>query len=728
MDLILTHEQADFDAVAALVAAHKLYPSAPAVLPRRMNRNVRAFLTLYSGELPLVHPDDRVRGRVRRVVLVDTRHMASAKGIGKRTRAHIIDHHVAEADLPEGWTQTVEPVGATTTILAEVLQERGLHLTVPEASLLLLGIYEDTGNLSYVSTTPRDIRAAAWILEQGGSLEAVNEFLSHPLTSAQRALYDELLAGVEMVVVNGHTIALATAEMGDNEEELSTLAHRLRDLLEPAALVMLVQVGADVQLVARSTTALVDVGALAQSLGGGGHGRAAAGLLPNTDVAEVRALVVEALSAIARPDKTVRELMSAGAQTLDVGMPVREAADLMQRHGHEGYPVVSDGHVVGLLTRRAVDRALTHNLRDAPVGDLMEAGTVTVTPDDSIDELQRRMIEYGWGQVPVIDGGELVGIVTRTDVIKHAGAPQHAERRNVADLLRQGLPAPALKLLHLASAAAAAEGCALYVVGGIVRDLLLGAPGLDLDLVVEGDAVAVGARLAREHGGRVTSHKRFGTAKWRLPPDLKSSAGLVTLDLASARTEFYSAPSALPEVERGSIKLDLHRRDFTINTLAIALTPERFGELLDYWGGLNDLEQRRVRVLHSLSFVDDATRMLRAARLEQRLGFTIGPRTEDLIGRALPLLQRVSGDRIRSEIELIFEEDEPERALQRLDALGVLAAIHPALSLHNRGWLATHFGAARDVCAHDATLSLPLIYLGLWLFRLSDAAAGAVAK
>ena len=152
-----------------------------------------------------------------------------------------------------------------------------------------------------------------------------------------------------------------------------------------------------------------------------------------------------------------------------------------------------------------------------------------------------------------------------------------------------------------------------------------------------------------------------------------------TLDLISARTEFYNYPTALPTVERGSIKLDLHRRDFTINTLAMRLDGRHYGNLYDYWGGLNDLQKKLVRVLHSLSFVDDPTRMLRAVRFEQRFGFEIEARTQQLMGEAHDLIKQVSGDRLRHELDLLMAEDEPCNGLARLGSLGLLKAIHPAL-------------------------------------------------
>ncbi len=207
-----------------------------------------------------------------------------------------------------------------------------------------------------------------------------------------------------------------------------------------------------------------------------------------------------------------------------------------------------------------------------------------------------------------------------------------------------------------------------------MRDLLLERPSLDFDLVVEGDAIALARALARRFGGRVTGHSRFGTAKWRLDergdgqPCNMTVEGLPSVDLVSARTEFYTHPTALPTVERGSIKLDLHRRDFTINTLALRLDGRHYGELHDYWGGLEDLRAGLVRVLHSLSFVDDPTRILRAVRFEQRFAFRIEQRTMQLLLEARTLIERLSGDRIRHELNHILASSFAPQIISRLQS------------------------------------------------------------
>jgi tRNA nucleotidyltransferase (CCA-adding enzyme) len=239
-------------------------------------------------------------------------------------------------------------------------------------------------------------------------------------------------------------------------------------------------------------------------------------------------------------------------------------------------------------------------------------------------------------------------------------------------------------------------GFGTYLVGGFVRDLVLGVPSrADIDLVVEGDAMQLARQLAARYGGRAHVHARFGTAKWIVRPDL-------ALDFVTARTEFYEHPTVLPTVERGSLKSDMHRRDFTINTMAICLAPDRYGQLLDFYGGEADLERKLIRVLHSLSFIEDPTRILRAVRLEQRLGFRIEPRTEELIDDALPLLDRVSGERVRNELYLIFQEPEPARPLRRLAQLDVLRQIDPHLAWDD--WLEDKFASVDAWAAEWATL------------------------
>jgi len=726
MRLILTHEQADFDALASLFGASLLDERSIPVLPRRLNRNVRSFITLYGSDFSFIDPRDLPQGRVESVTLVDTQSLVTLKGMGKKTIVRVIDHHPLRSGLPADWQVTIDELGATTTMMVEAVQMQNGHISSIQATLLLLGIYEDTGSLTYSRTTARDVRAAAWLLERGANLKIAADFLNPPLSIDQRKLYEVLLDNAQTHHINGHRVVIACGDASEMDEEISTLAHKLRDLLDPDALFVVASTQDGVRIVARSTSDAIDVSNVMEEFGGGGHDRAAAALIrsespspsgspkgvlregargegekpraqqkiqdngsSSTALKEACDKLLEVLPDHVQPSTTVAQIMSRDPHLLRLETPVKEVAQLMQRTGFEGYPVVDAGKIVGLLTRRAVDRALAHKL-NLTAASLMEAGEVTVGPEDSLQYLQVRMTDSGWGQVPVVGGdGEVIGIVTRTDLLKTLSPP--AARTGIRDMavrLEAALPPAHLDLIRCVAAQASEQRMAVYIVGGFVRDLLLERPGLDFDIVIEGDAIVLGKALGKKYGGRVTSHTRFGTAKWYVRGSKFGKKSLSDsqpplpefLDLISARTEFYEHPTALPTVERGSIKLDLHRRDFTINTLALRLDGRHYGELHDYWGGLADLERGYVRVLHSLSFVDDPTRMLRAVRYEQRYGFEIESRTRQLMDEARSLLEKLSPERVRHELDLILDEPNWFEMLTRLADLGLLTAIHSELS------------------------------------------------
>jgi tRNA nucleotidyltransferase (CCA-adding enzyme) len=708
MHIILTHEQADFDAMGAMLGASLLEEKAIPILPRRMNRNLRAFFSLYGGELAFIEPQDLPAKPITQVLLVDTQSFVTLRGMSTQASIRVLDHHQIREDLPPNWKINVDQVGACTTLLVEELQHHAIQLSTVTATLMLLGIYEDTGALTYTSTTVRDIRAAAYLLEQGASLNILGEYLNPPLSSDQRVVFDRLLSVCETLQIKGQKIIVSRTNADDLIEELSSIAHKMRDLLEPDGLFILANTVEGIRMVARSTTDRIDVSKIAAQFGGGGHSRAAASLLKiptNTPLTRDELLdqsyrqLVDMLPAFISPPITVGQIMSRGPLVLSSQTTVQDVAQLMQRYGYEGYPIVQDNRVIGLLTRRAVDRALGHKLK-VTAGSLMEAGEVTVSPKDSVEHLQHVMNSSGWGQVPVVspETGEIVGIVTRTDLLKTLSGNGGAipGELNLSKRLEAALPPARLTLLTLIAEMAHARRLAIYIVGGFVRDLLLNHPGVDFDLVVEGDAITLARALADKFGGRVVSHSRFGTAKWWIADIRESLASQLaehgpmaaadlpeSLDLISARTEFYDYPTALPTVERSSIKLDLHRRDFTINTMAMRLDGKHYGELYDYWGGLNDLQRGLIRVLHSLSFVDDPTRMLRAVRFEQRFNFQIENRSLQLMEEARPLLRQVSGDRIRHELDLVISEEKPEIMFLRLNQLNLLHTIHPDLEWPN---------------------------------------------
>ncbi len=762
MIVILTHEQADLDALASQLGAWLLNPDAIPVLPRNINRNGRRFLKQFGGDLPFVNFKELPRASVDTVILVDTQSLITIKGMSDDTRIVIYDHHPRREGLDPSWEVHLVETGANTSQMVSRIRDAAIVLTPIQATALALGLYEDTGSFSYGSTTSQDLQAAAFCVSHGADLDLIRQFLYPPLSADQNKLYDRLLKNIETFQVEDKTILTAKADAMDIQDEISSVAHKMRDVLNPDALLLLVSTTHGVRLVARSTSDRVDVSAIAEVMGGGGHKRAASALIrpePSLDNCKIQQhldeqyqMMIEDLDKYVAPVITVEGLMSKDPLILSPDTPVQEAHRLMQRYGYEGYPVVSEGQVVGLLNRREVDRSINHGLK-LTVESLMSAGDVKIASTASIDELQSLMGATGWGQVPVVspESGEIIGIVTRTDLLKTLTPhPEIPSQEEVAQKLKRAVPPERLALLHTLAEEADKINLPVFVVGGFVRDLLLDRPSLDFDIVVEGDAIFFANRLAERFGGKVLTHRRFGTAKWHIAANkhkLIEKLPLVepaeaipdrlpkSLDLITARTEFYEQPAALPTVESSSIKMDLHRRDFTINTLALRLDGEHHGIIQDYWGGLNDLHKGRIRVLHALSFVDDATRLLRAVRFEQRFNFQIEPRTLSLLKESLPLLNKLTGARIRHEINLILAEPKAPLMLARLAHLHILETIHPALPWNEtiRQVLSlldiTTIDPAWELPASWDNLSLKqvLSYL-IWLGHLPEATLQAIAS
>jgi tRNA nucleotidyltransferase (CCA-adding enzyme) len=715
--IVLSHENADFDAVASMLAAARAFPGYIPVLSQRQNANVSGFLALYGGRLPFV-PQDALKGRrITHVIVTDTNQIPSVRGVKKAAHVHVIDHHpVTQALDPRIDQFDGEVIGATCTLLSERLQTQGNQPTPLEATLMLLGIYEDTGSLSYGATTPRDIRAAAWLLEQGGDLETVRRFLEPPLNPDQAALLEHFVRTAQTRQIEGFTVMVGTAETAEVMPELKNVAHKLMDVFDPAALFILVRSPEMTNLVARSRHDALDVGAVAAALGGGGHPRAAAAVIRGrglTDLAEQVWTETARMIALSEGIVRVRDLMSMSAHTVDADAAVADILPHIRRIGHEGYPVMQEGRVAGLLVRGDADRIAAHDLGATRVRDIMQTGDITLGPEATLRELESLMVHRGIGQVPVVDWqGTLLGIVTRTDVMRHWVQTREAAQAGSVRLtlpdIQQVLGFEPAQLIERVQKLAVEQGVTAWLVGGVIRDLLLRRPNHDLDFVVEGDAVAFGRAAAARFGGSIMQHDAFGTAQWTLP---KPAGSAQTVDFVSARNEYYTQPARLPTVYKGSIRLDLRRRDFTINALAMHITPaSRFGVIVDHADGLDDLKAGVIRILHNVSFVDDPTRIFRAVRYASRLGFTIEPRTLDLLRAALPMLGRVTGERIRNELDAQLAEDIPETGLHLLNQLGVLAQVHPQLAF-------THADADLFQRARRTSQAPPGLLWHLWFAR-----------
>jgi tRNA nucleotidyltransferase (CCA-adding enzyme) len=706
MRVITTHQNADFDGLAAMIAAQKIYPDAVMVFSGSQERNVREFTSqslLYNYDFRKIKDIDLQA--VDTLILVDTR---SSDRIGPFAEClknpaltlHLYDHHLFNPGDLKGIVEVVEDYGSTTTILMNILREQQIAISPSEATIFALGIYEDTGSLTHLTTTPEDLLAAAWLLQKGAKLDQVAQFLTHELTSTQIGLLHELMKSAKQYNIQDIPIVVVTHSLPNYVDEFALIIRRFMAMENLNVLFALISMAGRIYLIARSRIADVNVGTIARDLDGGGHATAASATLRNITLIEAEEKLILSLHRHIRPQPIASEMMSKPAITLWPDATITEAKALLTRYNITAAPVRDDirtardnGHaILGIITRQILEKAAHHNLSARPVSEYMTTEVKTLPLNATLADIQELIIDNRQRLIPIVQNRALMGVITRTDLLNRlvndpahlpkdllheAEHPSLARRRNLNTIMVDSLSRDVIQLLQAIGEVAKKLDCNAFAVGGFVRDLLLKKTNLDLDIVVEGDGIEFAKALALHLGGRYRTHERFKTAMVLLPNGRK-------IDIATARLEYYEYPAAMPTVELSSIKLDLSRRDFTINAMAIHLNPDHFGTLIDFFNSQNDLKQKSIKVLHNLSFVEDPSRIFRAVRFEKRMEFEIAPHTKRLIGNAvnMKLFGKSNDSRFLSELKIILSEENPLPAILRLGEFDLFQFLWPDLKPH----------------------------------------------
>jgi tRNA nucleotidyltransferase (CCA-adding enzyme) len=731
MDVILCHQTVDFDALGSAIGLSRLKSGAKIILTGGAHPTVKNFLALYRDEFNLAEMRSIKPEVLTNIYIVDTQksdrlgQAAEWLDLPQLERIEVYDHHVdLESDIPVTEIYT-EAVGAITTYIVELLQQQEITLTPFEATAMALGIHVDTGSLTFDQTTPRDAKAIAWLMEMGANVSIISEYVEPGLSTQLQDLLKEALDNLQRTTVQGYIVASVLLQTDKFVPGLSTLAARLIDLTESDVLLLGHQYpkSQSHKLVVIGRSRLkeeTNLNQLFSPFGGGGHAQAASMSIQTDQPQQVfQELLIELESQIPHPP-TARDLMSSPVRTIRPDTTIEQAQRILFRYGHSGLSVVDESdRLVGIISRRDLDLAFHHGFDHAPVKGYMSRNLRTITPNTPLPEIEALMVTYDVGRLPVLEDGELIGIVTRTDVLRQLHDQRHESQDSTAKItltshllptLQNRLEPAIWQLLQEVTQAAQQRGWNLYLVGGGVRDVLLNndnQPLLlqDIDLVVDGYHRANDERAGVELAEAIQAmypevnlsiHGEFQTAalSWHQDPVL----GNLLIDIATARTEFYPYPAANPQVEASSIRQDLYRRDFTINALAVRLTlPKkgefsRKGDLLDFFGGLLDIYSRQIRVLHANSFIEDPTRIYRAVRFAVRLGFVIEPQTEEYIHYAIKsgvYEQLRIGDRqapalttrLRAELKYILQASYWHSAVKLLAKLNALSCLHQDLIL-----------------------------------------------
>jgi len=728
MSVITTHVNADFDALASMLAAQKLYPDALVVFPGSQEKNLKNFFInsmayLFNmadisdidfsevGQLILV--DTRQRGRIGRLTdLLDRPHI----------EIHIYDHHPPKGNDIKGSLEVHGKTGANVTILTEIIKEREVRISPDEATIMCLGLYEDTGSFTFPSTTERDFLAAAFLLSKGANLNVVSDLIARELSPEQVVLLNDMIQAITRYNISGIEIIVTSITLERYMPDFAFLVQKMVKMENIDAIFAVARMENKIYVVARSRINEVDVGAILAEIGGGGHPYAAAASIKKETLAQTEAKLIQILYEKVKARRQAKDLMSSPAISINADVTCKKAQNIITRYNLNALLVTDKVDATeefrGYITRQVIEKALYHKLDQVPIRDYMTTEVATVGPDADLLEIQEKIIDHKQRILPVMQGANIIGVITRTDLlnilvgqseVKSDISPDpfkgsaHARTRNVVRFMKERLSADLIKRLQQIGEVADDIGCEAFVVGGFVRDLFLYRQDEDLDIVIEGEGIAFARKYAKLVGARVHTHEKFGTAVIIFPDGFK-------IDVASARMEYYKFPAALPVVEMSSIKLDLYRRDFTINTLAIQLNPDKFGTLIDFFAARKDIKEKIIRILHNLSFVEDPTRVFRAIRFEQRFEFTIGKLTAGLISNAVAMdfFRGLSGKRVFTELRLIMEEKNSASAIMRLNDFDLLKVIHPSITL-DKIFIA-HLKSVKEILSWHDLLFLDEVY------------------
>lgn len=704
MRLITTHLNADFDGLASIIAAQKLYPDAQLSFPGSQEKNIRDFISqnlLYEYDFQRAKNIDLQA--VNTLIIVDTRH-SSRIGIfaeclkNPGIELHIYDHHIQNPGDLKGDLEVFENFGSTTTILTNLLKEKKITITPDEATIFALGIYEDTGSLTHLTTTPEDLMAAAWLVEKGAKLDLVSEFITHELTSPQIAILHELMKAAKKYIIQDTPVVVLPYSFPDYIDEFALIVRRFMHMENINVLFAIISMAGRIYLIARSRIADVNVGNVARDFGGGGHASAASATIKDMTLIDAQEKLIHTLHKHIHPQPIASEMMANPAITVSPDATIDMAKSLLTRYNITAAPVradtrpQTDNPILGIITRQIIEKAAHHSLGDRPVSDYMTSDVQTLPLNATLADIQEMIIEHRQRLIPIVQNKALIGVITRTDLLnKLVNDPAHlpknllhesehpslARTRNLNTQMIDFLGKEMIQLLQVIGEVANSISYNVFAVGGFVRDLLLKKKNLDLDIVVEGDGIVFAKALATKLQGRYRTHERFKTAVVLMKNGFK-------IDIATSRLEYYEYPAAMPTVELSSIKLDLSRRDFTINAMAVQLNSEHFGTLIDFFNSQNDLKQKTIKVLHNLSFVEDPSRIFRAIRFEQRMGFQISSHTKRLIANAvdMKLFGKTDDSRFLSELKIIFSEENPLPAIERLASFNLFQFLWPNLRPH----------------------------------------------
>ena len=423
MHIVTTHKNTDFDALASVIAATLLYPESVPILPKSLNPNVKAFLSIHKDLLQISTVDDINLTEVSRLTVVDVNRwerldrMASLDG-QSGLKIFLWDHHFNEGNIQPDF-QCLERTGATVSLLIRQLKKERKLMTPIQATLFLAGIYEDTGNLTFPSTTAEDAHAAAYLLEQKADLSVIRNFLRPAYGEKQKNILFKMLANAERTSIHGHKVSINKLEVRGHVDSLAVV---IRMYMEIVNVDLAIGIFSDSErqrcmVIGRSSVDGFDVGAIMRNLGGGGHPHAGAALLKSANADAAEKQIQDLIRGDQQASAQISDLMSFPVMTVSADTPMAEVARILRQKGCTGLPVVNNGALVGMISRRDFRRVKNESRLTAPVKAFMTPNVKTIGPGRSPLEAARLMVKHDIGRLPVVEDGRVIGIITRSDTM-----------------------------------------------------------------------------------------------------------------------------------------------------------------------------------------------------------------------------------------------------------------------------------------------------------------------
>ncbi|MDH3356955.1 MAG: CBS domain-containing protein [Desulfobacteraceae bacterium] len=423
MQVVTTHKNTDFDAMASTIAASILYPEAVPVLPKQVNPNVKAFLSIHKDIFKTSSFDDIPLDDVKRLIVVDINswgRLGRIRGLKKSKNLEILlwDHHSNVGDIKPTW-KCQEPVGANITLMVRQLKQEKKILTPIQATLFLAGLYEDTGNLTFPASTAEDAYAAAYLLERKADLNIIGSFLRPAYGEKQKNVLFEMLRSAKRDKVNGYSVSLNKLNLKDYVDNLAVVVHMYREILNVDAAfgIFMDEERNRCMIIGRSNADGLDIGLIMRSMGGGGHPAAGSAVLKPVNPDAVEDMIRELIQGNQQASVQISDLMSFPVYTVPPDTSMKKVASMLRKKGCTGFPVVEDGKLVGMISRRDFKKLKKESQLKAPVKAFMKTDVMTIAPGKSPTEAARLMVKHDIGRLPVVENENILGILTRSDTM-----------------------------------------------------------------------------------------------------------------------------------------------------------------------------------------------------------------------------------------------------------------------------------------------------------------------